>query len=184
MSTNQYPEGTQQKKSGGGGCLKVAGIGCGILILIAIIGGVVGWSLLMKNPTSRRIYQQFQSMGVCAANMGLVGKALNQYSADHNGRYPARLSDLYPKYITDRSKLVCPSAGSAPFEYRQPAPSDPDNRIAVTCRQHVVVPGQPPILVTARKDGKVETDDSAMRSSGGKPGPGPAPTPTPVPSKP
>lgn len=170
------PGDTPQRRSGGGGCLKAAGIGCGVLILVAIGLSIWGYSMMMKNPAAQRVYQQSQSMGMCAGNMGVIGKALNQYSADHGGAYPTKLDDLYPKYITDRSKLFCQSGRPVPYEYKQPAPTASDDTVVVTCRQHVVVEGQPPIAVYVMKNGKVETNSSSGQSPSSKPAPTPTPT--------
>ncbi len=180
MSINQYPNEGQQKKSGTGGCLKAAGIGCGVLILILVGLGIYGYNAMMKNPQSRQVFQQSQSMGACAGNLAVVGKALKTYSNDHGGAFPASLADLYPKYIPDQGKLLCPQTGPGGtafrYEYKQPSPSAPENTVVVTCRQHVVMQGQPPILVYVMKNGKVETDTSGMQSGPKTPTPPPAPT--------
>jgi len=45
----------------------------------------------------------------CKNNLKQIGLALHIYSTDHAGRFPDRLSQLYPDYAKDLSDFVCPS---------------------------------------------------------------------------
>lgn len=44
----------------------------------------------------------------CSANCRMIGRALERYAVDHQGRYPPKLSDLKPRYL----KIIfpCPAA--------------------------------------------------------------------------
>jgi len=46
----------------------------------------------------------------CQENLRRIGRALQLYAEQHEGRYPGALSDLWPGYIQDASVLVCPGA--------------------------------------------------------------------------
>lgn len=163
MSTNQYPGEPQQKKSGAGGCLKAAGIGCLVIVVIAVGLGIWGYSAMRKNPIFRQGFERAQVMGLCAANLQAIGSALNRYSAEHSGKYPAKLDDLCPKYILDKSKLQCPQSkpGGVAFcyEYTQPSPSAPDTSIIVTCRYHIIVDGQPAVPIRLMKNGEIDSQN-------------------------
>jgi len=43
----------------------------------------------------------------CMENLKLLDVALSVYLKDH-GRYPAKLADLYPKYVSNLNLFVCP----------------------------------------------------------------------------
>lgn len=45
----------------------------------------------------------------CRANLHQIGMACNAYASVHDGRYPERLSELYPDYVPDPDIFVCPS---------------------------------------------------------------------------
>lgn len=51
----------------------------------------------------------------CRENVLRVATALETYSADHRGRYPAALSDLVPKYL--EAVPTCPAAGTVTLAY-------------------------------------------------------------------
>lgn len=182
MSVNQYPNEGQQKKSGTGTCLKVAGIGC-LVIIVAVVGfGLFAYNKLGKDPQFRNVFQQSQSMGRCVANLGIVAQGLKRYTADHGGQYPAKLADLYPKYVTDQAQLQCPTSAQVgmvcPYEYTRPSPNAPQSTVVLVCRHPSVVKGQPPLLVRLRKSGKVDAQQQVPQQTG------PQPTPQPVPTKP
>jgi hypothetical protein len=47
-------------------------------------------------------------------NLRRISLALVRYRQDHNGQMPEWLSDLYPKYLTDESILLCPDDPTPP----------------------------------------------------------------------
>src|SRR5437016_13325567 len=59
----------------------------------------------------------------CTRNLQAIGRALAAYR-HANGGLPPHLSDLYPKYLTDRRLLHCPSDPS-PGEPGYVASGDP-----------------------------------------------------------
>ncbi len=161
MSTNQYP-GEPPQKSGTSSCLKIGGIGCGVIIVILIGLTVWGVVFVKKNPIFQRAMQQGQLIAGCSQNLDQIGKALNKYAADNNGKYPAMLADLYPKYAANQGMLQCPSSGQTAavcaYEYTRPAPTAPGDTVVVVCRHHAMVPGQPPTPIKLTKDGRVITE--------------------------
>jgi hypothetical protein len=128
------PPGQQQPKSGG--CWLWGGLGC--LIMFLIFGTVVGISTykLAHSPSGKSFFGGMSSAMSSASKMGesmTKGKALNsallRYKED-NGSYPARLSDLVPKYLPDTSALhldsdTNPDPSHISFDYKQPSASAP-----------------------------------------------------------
>ena len=161
MSTNQYP-GERPQKSGTSSCLKIGGIGCGIIVVILI--GLTVWGIVSvkKNPMFQRVMQQTQLMAACSANLPQLSQALNRYAADHSGTYPATLADLYPKYVSDQKLLQCPSGAQTgavcSYEYTRPAPTAPGDTVVIVCRHHAMVQGQPPTPIKLTKDGRVVSE--------------------------
>ncbi|HET6441689.1 MAG TPA: DUF4190 domain-containing protein [Phycisphaerae bacterium] len=52
------------------------------------------------------------SKAECLANLMMIESACNQYAAEHDGRYPERLSELYPDYVSDLGVFGCPATGT------------------------------------------------------------------------
>jgi hypothetical protein len=48
---------------------------------------------------------------LCVHNLKMLASALKIYAQDHGGKYPDRISELVPQYITNVSFLVCPEQG-------------------------------------------------------------------------
>lgn len=45
----------------------------------------------------------------CEENLRQISLALHTYAADHNERFPSRISDLYPAYLGDEKIFACPA---------------------------------------------------------------------------
>jgi hypothetical protein len=66
----------------------------------------------------------------------MIGKAINAFNQNNQGRFPASLQELYPEYIAKFWVFRCPSTNDEPprqisYEYRQPSPNaPPDTPIA------------------------------------------------------
>jgi len=52
------------------------------------------------------------SKTACRVNLHQIGMACQMYAAEHDGRYPERLSELYPDLVPDLDVFVCPSTGA------------------------------------------------------------------------
>ena len=84
--------------------MKAAGITCGVLLLLMIIGGVMvanWWNQQKKNPNS--IWGQSMKIATSAADGIKIQQAVVQYHTDNNA-YPSTLAALTPKYL-DAAKL-------------------------------------------------------------------------------
>ena len=44
----------------------------------------------------------------CVHNLKLISLPLIMYAEEHENRFPDKLSDLYPEYLTDPRCLICP----------------------------------------------------------------------------
>ncbi|MBP6965199.1 MAG: hypothetical protein KBC96_12410 [Armatimonadetes bacterium] len=183
MSTNEYPGGPPQKKSGVPTCLKVGGIGCLVVVLICIGFGFWTYSTVMKNPALRGVFQGSQDVGRCSAQMAQINQLLVKYAADHNGQYPPALRDLCPTYTRNQAVFDCPtgkrSGVARPYQYTRPSPTAPGSTVVLTCREHVFEKGKPPTVLNILKDGKVDVRQPTPPS--GRPsGPPPAVNPSPA----
>ncbi|MHB2017567.1 MAG: type II secretion system protein [Candidatus Xenobia bacterium] len=95
-----------------------------LMIVIAIIAILA--AILVPNFIRARAQGQLTS---CESNEKNIGTALEMYSTDNSGRYPATLngtgSGLLPNYL----KVVptCPSAGSDTYDSAYSHQSDPDS---------------------------------------------------------
>lgn len=58
---------------------------------------------------------------VCRQRMREVQEGLARYRAENDGRSPARLDDLYPRYVPDRSRFYCPAAEARAGEHAKDA---------------------------------------------------------------
>lgn len=70
-------------------------------------------ALLLLYPVISPNWERGRSSGAatgCRANLRILEKALDRYRAEHDGRYPARLEELAPRYL--RRFPECPHAGS------------------------------------------------------------------------
>lgn len=45
----------------------------------------------------------------CFSNLGRIRNAISEYQRDNQQRYPENLQQLYPRYLTYRRFLTCPS---------------------------------------------------------------------------
>lgn len=61
---------------------------------------------------------------LCKSNLSKIGTALEKYSFDHNGEYPASLDALVPKYV--EAVPDCPAAGAQTYRAKF-GPSAPKN---------------------------------------------------------
>ena len=52
--------------------------------------------------------QHEKNIEICTQNLITIGKAIDAYQKEH-GDFPAWLSDLHPKHLTDENVLICPA---------------------------------------------------------------------------
>ena len=90
-----------------------------LLLMLAILCGLLT-CMLWYPLKAARVVAKSRS---CMDNLKGLGLAMDRYR-QANGRFPAKLSDLYPKYISDFGSFSCPGN---PREIRRPedVPADP-----------------------------------------------------------
>lgn len=121
-----YPAGMPARKSNSG-CLIWGLVGCGALIILAIIAGIFGVYSFSKSSAIQKMMSSAMTAPQCARRLWYVGGALDSYRKDHKGSYPTSLSALVPHYLQDNSYLSCQGGLTAAFEYTPPkADSPPD----------------------------------------------------------
>lgn len=87
-----------------------------VLLIVALLAAVIA-------PNFLRARCQGQSTA-CKSNLKNIATALEMFSTDHGGRYPALLSELTPKYV--KSIPTCPSAGKDTYSSSYRVRRDPD----------------------------------------------------------
>jgi hypothetical protein len=87
-----------------------------LLLMLAILCGLLT-CMLWYPLKAARVVAKSRS---CMDNLKGLGLAMDRYR-QANGRFPAKLSDLYPKYITDFGSFSCPGN---PREIRRPEDID------------------------------------------------------------
>lgn len=163
MSVEEMPPAEPGAK-GRSGCLRAAGISC--LSVLVAIAAITVWTyfLVTQNPVYRHAYNQAVLVAECQLHLqdrssGVdIGDALERY-ARRNGKYPSSLDDLYPDFLDNRDLLRCPadkgSKGASSYKYTRPAMDAPDDTPVVICRNHPVLRGQEPWMLTLYKNGRV-----------------------------
>jgi len=131
-----YPS-APMKRQGNGGLLLWSLVGCGVIaLLVVVIGGVLLSKTLKGSPGAKGMMNVLSSMEPAGQSMQKVEVALEDYRKDHNGKYPAKLDELVPKYVSDKSAFVCGEGDSAaPMEYTAPKSSDTEGFVVV--RAHI-----------------------------------------------
>lgn len=159
------------------GCVRTLGISCLVLAIMSAVLVAIIAIVATRNPAVRRLYSSGKSVGICELQMAEIGAALDRY-VTKNGKYPHRLTDLYPKFLENRGLLHCPAdprpKNVVTYVYFQPRISDPGSKIVLMCTHQVSVPGQPPVPVRVLlfKNGRVKTEV-------GRPLPSVSPSPAP-----
>jgi hypothetical protein len=117
-----YTPPVPMRRSNTSSCLIWGLVGCGALVVIGVVFGVVFVSRASKSGFMKDMMGSMQAMPECSRKLAGVKTALDSYESDHKGKYPGSLNDLIPKYLPDKSDLTCGStAGSAiTAEYAPP----------------------------------------------------------------
>ena len=145
-------------------CFVVGGITCLVVVVIGILLTIwlVTWA--SRNPTFKKAIGGAKLVAECQLHLADPSGSQDIYDAlerykSRNGKYPAKLADLYPTFLEDRSVLHCPADTSGKdvvsYEYYPPAKNAPGSTVIVECRRHVLMDGQPPLTLQLTKDGQV-----------------------------
>lgn len=89
------------------------------------------------------IAQERVRRAACFNNLKQIGQAISAYRADNAGQYPKALQTLYPKYLTNKSALVCKSDNN-------PTPEDAYSSYQYNPPSNAVAPGD---VLVHDKDG-------------------------------
>lgn len=145
-------------------CFVVGGITCLVVVVIGVVLIILGVRWASQNPQIRKAVGSAQLRTECQLHLANPSGSQDIYDAlerykTRNGKYPAKLADLYPTFLEDKSVLHCPADTSGKdvvsYEYYPPAMDAPANMVIVECRRHVIVDGQSPMVLQLTKDGQV-----------------------------
>lgn len=146
-------------------CLAASGITCLVLLIISVLGFIWIARMVTKNPAANQFYNEAKLIAQCQLNLQDPGGAQDVYDAlerysTRYGKYPAKLADLYPTFLEDKSVLHCPAdprpKDVVSYDYTPPAPDAPGPTVMVECKRHVLMEGQPPLILKLRKDGQID----------------------------
>ncbi len=122
---------THTRIQGRASCWVLGGIGCLGLIIIAVVAAVLGGRALV-NTVGRPIEEVVTKAQVIVPKQRAVYDALKRYAADNNGKYPASLKRLAPKYVTEdpTKPFTLPDGTEVRLVYKPPKPdAAPDTAI-------------------------------------------------------
>jgi hypothetical protein len=145
-------------------CFATAGITCLVLLIVGALVGLWGVKALIRNPVFKQGLSGAKLLAECQFHLQNpnspqnISAALERYRT-RNGRYPDKLTDLCPDFLENKTILHCP-ADDRPkdvvsYEYTKPDTNAPGTVIVVECKRHVIIQGQPPLVLTLTKDGRV-----------------------------
>jgi len=107
---------------------------------------LVGLVAIIATPVLGAPLARTVTMAQCTRQLQAIGRALAAYQRDH-GELPPQLSDLYPRYLTDKKLLHCPadpSPGEPGLEGKVPPPiappADPKLPISYSYTMSTVIP--------------------------------------------
>jgi hypothetical protein len=123
-----YTPPPQNRGGGSGGCLKAAGITCGVLLLLGVVlvlFSVMAVKKQLQNPDIHNPVGAGIAAGISATNGMKIQQAIVRYH-QQTGKYPANLNALYPNYLTDGKILHSPldsnpNPGHISWTYIKPA---------------------------------------------------------------
>ncbi len=137
----------------GSSCLRTTTVGCLLLLVFGFLISMWIFNRLMKVPA----YRDYK---VCAEHVVEIGKAIDRYHL-RTGEYPSSLEKLYPSFLEKRDVLHCPRDNNPrdtiSYQYTPPTEKSPPDTIIISCKRHILMPGQSPTEVALRKDGKLAT---------------------------
>lgn len=87
-----------------------------LLLMLAILCGLLTYVFWYPVKDARAIAK----LRACRNNLRQLSIAMNSYR-EANGHFPPKLSDLYPKYVSDLNTFSCPGD---PHEIRSPRDID------------------------------------------------------------
>lgn len=154
---------------GNDSCWKWGAITCGILGCLGVIAIVGLFWVALRSPIVQQMAASFEKANIVERDMRVLSMAIDKYVQEKK-RYPARLEDLVPKYVTDKRHLQ-PSVdpNGPPFVYTPPPKDAPPSFVILQYDLPSPLPGQhqPPWTIRLRKDGTVEGLEYTYKSRSG-----------------
>jgi hypothetical protein len=87
------------------------------IILVVLLAAAAGGALVFGGRTLRtggqaaaEVKAQEPEIDACKKQLKTIYEAWNRYRGDHKGQDPPTVEALFPKYLTDTSILICPTA--------------------------------------------------------------------------
>ena len=161
MANEGYPRPPSTQST----CLKAAGITCLVVVVVGIAFAALAAFVILRNPAVKRGRLALQ----CRMNLQNpneaqdISDALERY-VRRNGKYPARLEDLYPNFLEEKTILHCPAdprpADVASYQYTPPAMDALPSIVVVKCYRHRIIPDQPPLVILLRKNGQLTMQET------------------------
>ncbi|CEK12496.1 hypothetical protein [Chthonomonas calidirosea] len=118
------------RRSTGTNCLLWTLGGCGVLVLLMVLGGIFA-----TKKVGHQFQGLFQSIGaapVCEQKLLEIRTGLQLYAKDHGGKFPPNLQVLVPNYLPDTTSFTYrPSDNDPPRTvfYKPPAPNAPGDTV-------------------------------------------------------
>lgn len=148
------------RRSSGTNCLIAGLIGCGVLVILVVISFYI-----IGKKFGGFIQNSVSSQRDCAQSLVGIRTALRDYQTKHNGKYPAKLSDLVPDYLSDRSALTCNGDPATETTYTPPKQDAPEETAVVSFtgpESTMMEVGQSQlsqrVVVRLLKDGRIVSD--------------------------
>ena len=145
-------------------CFVTAGITCLVLVIVGALIALWGFRALFRNPVFKQGISGAKLVAECQFHLQNpnspqnISAALERYRT-RNGRYPDKLEDLCPVFLENKAILHCPAdprpKDVVSYEYMKPKTDAPGTVIVVECKRHIIIQGQPPLVLTLTKDGRV-----------------------------
>ena len=160
MPPMQMPPPMREKRSGPNGCLIGGLAGCGILLIVLVVVGMAGINAAKSGKGGiGKMVTNIMAGEEYVPKMRKVSAALDQYKDDHDGKYPASLSALVPKYMPDKASYT-PDSSETNLDYTPPKPdAKPDTAIlSVTNGESQILTTRTTIYVRLLKDGSIVQD--------------------------
>jgi hypothetical protein len=135
--------------------------------ILAFVGLMV-WAF--NRPEVKQAFATMQKANQAATvDMPRIKRALDQYKAD-KGKYPAKLKDLVPNYVSNEGQLRPANDPGQEFDYKQPGKDASPSTVVLEYHlpPPVPSPGAPPITLRMRLDGRVEGMDYDYQAGGGR----------------
>lgn len=159
------PQGPPRRAANG--CLIWGLAGCGALVLVMFVAGVIFAKVAGKNGGISGLVAGEAAAPLCKEKLLSLQSALTTYRRDHKEQYPAKLADLIPNYLVDESSFSYKdSIGAHSIEYTPPSKESPEDAVVAgfeTGSYQIASIQKSRIFVRLLKDGRIVMDQLARQ---------------------